>query len=665
MIKIKKKNKTYPSRRLYIKNLEISNYKGFKDKKKVELAPMVNLIFGKNSSGKSSIFQALRIFRQSYQLGNLTPFNYESPQEYRGKGGIDIDIDYKGIINDGKQNKELGLGVSTGVYIADKNQIEDHCSLEYRYKFVKNFYTNTKLVGNKTIVTNLKFSNKNDSIEMNFPKYHFIKEGDEKYNFLEQNMFLINRRLGRVTSKDRDPYGSTYPPYYYDAKIDLSRSKIGMINEIFDYYKTVNKKKLIQILELIRKFFIEKDIEQSLEEKKSKKKIRPTPFEVKLFDRHKASKDILNKFEKEVYEKKLNKNDRINWFIKNPNFVNLYNEDLSFLMDLANFKQFYKDLGRLINAIKNKKINNEKNFKKYFLKDIDNKLGELYFYKGKFIKKAKSYKFTLGNFENAEMYSISFLSWIFKRKSGYFDENKGFLKLFTAYNSTRPSDTSAIEAVDLCMNKMFVIPGLRSLPKKYFVKGLQTNYVGGSAENLAELLANPKIKKETNAWLKKLEIPYNVGIQSSGNYYEIIFKPRKSNLKISQMHIGLGYPIILPFIVQSLIARNKIILIEEPEVHLHPKLEADIAELICESSKKRHNQFIIETHSEDFLLRLLKNIRMKKIEPKDVSINYITNDLNKNMGVIVNNIKVNSQGGYTTPWKDDLFAERTKEFLNK
>ena len=72
------------------------------------------------------------------------------------------------------------------------------------------------------------------------------------------------------------------------------------------------------------------------------------------------------------------------------------------------------------------------------------------------------------------------------------------------------------------------------------------------------------------------------------------------------MHIGLGYPLILPFIVQCIIAKNKIILIEEPEVHLHPKLEADLADLIVESSIQRNNQFIIESHSEDFLLRILK-----------------------------------------------------------
>ena len=65
------------------------------------------------------------------------------------------------------------------------------------------------------------------------------------------------------------------------------------------------------------------------------------------------------------------------------------------------------------------------------------------------------------------------------------------------------------------------------------MKGLQTDYVGPSAENLGELLANPEINKATNRWFEKLEIPYKVEIQKSGNYYEIVFVPKNSKIKIS------------------------------------------------------------------------------------------------------------------------------------
>ena len=99
---------------------------------------------------------------------------------------------------------------------------------------------------------------------------------------------------------------------------------------------------------------------------------------------------------------------------------------------------------------------------------------------------------------------------------------------------------------------------------------------------------------------------------------KIIWTPKNSKLKINQLNVGLGYPISLPFIVQAIIAEDSIIVVEEPEIHLHPKLEADLADLICESAVERGNQFIIETHSEDLLLRILKKIRNGKLSNNDV-----------------------------------------------
>ena len=91
---------------------------------------------------------------------------------------------------------------------------------------------------------------------------------------------------------------------------------------------------------------------------------------------------------------------------------------------------------------------------------------------------------------------------------------------------------------------------------------------------------------------------------------------------------------------------------------MHPKLQADIIELIVTSATSRNNQFIFETHSEDFLLRVLKLIRKGVLSNKDVSINYITKIKNKS---IVKEVKIDEKGRYTTSWKDNIFAERLEE----
>ena len=81
-----------------------------------------------------------------------------------------------------------------------------------------------------------------------------------------------------------------------------------------------------------------------------------------------------------------------------------------------------------------------------------------------------------------------------KQKIPIFLLMENFIGIYDSAN-VRTSTDDAMYPVDTAMKKMIIVPGLRSMPKRYFVKGMQTNYVGAQAENLAELLANPKIKK--------------------------------------------------------------------------------------------------------------------------------------------------------------------------
>ena len=100
----------------YLSKSNFGNLKAFKGENEIEFAPMVNLIFGKNSSGKSTINQSLRLFRQSYGFDKLTPFNYESPSELRGKGGLDIDVGNIGLVNNGDIKSNISLGLETGIF---------------------------------------------------------------------------------------------------------------------------------------------------------------------------------------------------------------------------------------------------------------------------------------------------------------------------------------------------------------------------------------------------------------------------------------------------------------------------------------------------------------------------------------------------------------------
>ena len=648
--------------RSFISSLFIGNFKAFKDQNEIKFAPMINLVFGKNSSGKSTINQALRLFRQSYGLNKLTPFNYESPTELRGKGGLDIDVGYQGLAYNGNKKSNISLGVETGRYSKDEKKIlNGKKSIKYNYKYIKNFYTGKNLVRENTILNEIYYSNEGGEAKITLPSYKFfedktplgeaIREG-EKYHTGE---FFIPR----VRKKQDDSiYKSVYHPYYYKTIFKPSLLKINSIEDSFNLIKNIDNN-------IFKNFFTDylNHLQKKIKTVKKNKKLPAVPD----FMTHRRSLEPINREIGKIREKcRGDLKKQINLFSEKYEMVfKLYDDE--FLEFDERGKKQISDLKVYLNQIKKLKIFfsklkiNQEKFLDFFKKDICLQSKNIIFFNGYFMK--------LPNIKNKDR-----SPWREQRENNYLINILNFLispnirgrknvDIFNAYSSRFGSANSSLGSIDEVMNKFLVAPGLRQIPKRYFVKGLQTDYVGPSAENLGELLANPEINKATNRWFEKLEIPYKVEIQKSGNYYEIVFVPKNSKIKISSMHVGLGYPLILPFIVQCIIAKNKVILIEEPEVHLHPKIEADLADLITESSKERNNQFIIETHSEDFLLRILKSIRQEKLKPEDVSVNYITPSFQG--GSKINKININKFGQYTTPWHDNLFAERRREFSNK
>lgn len=225
------------------------------------------------------------------------------------------------------------------------------------------------------------------------------------------------------------------------------------------------------------------------------------------------------------------------------------------------------------------------------------------------------------------------------------------------------------------LKKLSYLGPLRGNPKRYY--SVDTEFeitVGKEGENIAYFLKSNKylLTKSINSWFSRFDIPYEFKPKSIGekNFEPLIqieLKDLRNNVTVSPLDVGFGIGQILPILVEGIVRKDSIICVEQPEIHLHPKLQAELAEFFAETCT--NNQWIVETHSEALMLRIQKLIRSKKVingkqlKPEDVSILYVlpSNKENNFEGAEVVQIRLDEEGDFMDFWPEGFFEERIRE----
>jgi len=199
--------------------------------------------------------------------------------------------------------------------------------------------------------------------------------------------------------------------------------------------------------------------------------------------------------------------------------------------------------------------------------------------------------------------------------------------------------------------------------------------VGINGENISNILnkASSSQIRELNKRIKDLEIPYSVSVKKfkEDNTIAQALVTDVNGLSVSLSDVGYGVGQVLPIVIECITSKNRIITIEQPELHLHPKLQANLTDLIIWSSQKNNNRFILETHSEHMILRLQRRLREnfekgKKSDPEitnlsnSITINVVT--MNKKERKSENKLlKITPSGNFKGKWPEGFFEERFVE----
>ena len=123
-------------------------------------------------------------------------------------------------------------------------------------------------------------------------------------------------------------------------------------------------------------------------------------------------------------------------------------------------------------------------------------------------------------------------------------------------------------------------------------------------------------------WLDRFGLAEDVRIEPlQEGLSSLTLKSPHTKFDINVSDSGFGISQVIPVIVECLYApSDSTILIEQPEIHVHPKVQADLADLFIETSKT--HTVIVETHSEHILLRIQRRIAEGTFSARDITIYY-------------------------------------------
>lgn len=235
---------------------------------------------------------------------------------------------------------------------------------------------------------------------------------------------------------------------------------------------------------------------------------------------------------------------------------------------------------------------------------------------------------------------------------------------------------------------------LRAAPKRYYDSAGHYPHedIGIRGENVPfTLLNNARLQGSVNRWLEEFEVPYAIDAVSISNneVNEVIgdelvsmfltHKCRGSDerrrlceahhpkAKVTLADVGFGVNQMLPLILQGVDSRNSVICVEQPEIHLHPRLQAHIADLLIDTiqgppepfAPGTGNQWIVETHSEMLVRRLQRRIREGKISNDDVSVIYV--DPQDDGSSTIERLELDEDGRFIDEWPHGFFDEGYRE----
>ena len=217
--------------------------------------------------------------------------------------------------------------------------------------------------------------------------------------------------------------------------------------------------------------------------------------------------------------------------------------------------------------------------------------------------------------------------------------------------------------------KVDYIGPIRQMPQRvYTYKGGESDGKVGIDGNAAYdmLYESEDLQQKVSDWYKGNFEGTELLVKNieRGSYQIKLLKNNERRVEVNLADEGQGMSQVLPIVVRCLMddMNSSVVVMEQPELHLHPAAHANLAKLFANTAKERNRQYVIETHSENILLGIRDAVVDEEclLSKDDVLIYFVDED--ECGGAYLKQITINEDGDLSD-WPTGVFNE-SYELLN-
>lgn len=169
------------------------------------------------------------------------------------------------------------------------------------------------------------------------------------------------------------------------------------------------------------------------------------------------------------------------------------------------------------------------------------------------------------------------------------------------------------------------------------------------------------------AWLKAMGLVYDFRVEElsrSQGIYEVLLQRSPGAEWVKLPDMGFGVSQVLPVIVQCMHApHNATVFMEQPEIHLHPSVQMELADLFIETIHSREDgdsrnvQLLVESHSEWFLRRLQRRVAEERLTPEQVAVYFCSNEAGR---AVIEPLDLDMFGNISN-WPENFFGDQMED----